>query len=88
MSEKSLRVSLNELNTVRVVCENKQGGQRCGAVIETSLAKLGNVHRCPLCNQALFSDGVSPLNVLANVVRELVQEKEHAHVEFVLPDRD
>jgi hypothetical protein len=52
MSEKFLRIFLDELETIRIVCQNG----KCGAVIElktSNLGKLTNFINCPLCRTSI-----------------------------------
>lgn len=85
MSEKILRIFLDELDTVRIVCQHAN----CGGIIEYPLerlrAKFQNVNECPLCKEDFGGRG-SPLYALAEAIENLKFVSKRVKVEFVLDD--
>ncbi len=88
MSEKLLRILLDELETVRVVCQSPT----CGAIVEVSLEALAKTfaeRKCRVCNAEfdLTPTGVSSLAALARAIQACRNAKECYRVQFVIPDK-
>ena len=89
MSEEILKVFLDDLKTIRFVC------QSCKNVIEaevTSLQSLFQDNKCPLCNETFDRSGGTappghsptyrPLHELAKAFRYLESVKHAVQIEF------
>ena len=85
MSKKMLRVSLDDLKTVRVSCLKCKRG-----VIEVPIDRLdAALHngRCRLCDtQLLPQSGPEPLNSLKLALQELAAKAKDLAVEFEIPE--
>jgi hypothetical protein len=91
MSERVLRVFLDELMIARVICQHKRdSGHVCGTVIEVPLESLGKVQACPTCNNELQGEMASErhLTELALALGRAKSQIKRAKVEFVIPDPD
>gem|GEM_PF-5282758 len=84
MGEHVLRIGLNELTTVRIICGKKD----CGGVIELpteTLEKLRNdATRCPVCGSTLAA-GCGPEQVFVNLassIRSATLMDDHFRIEF------
>lgn len=90
MSEKILKFLLDELKTVRLVCQ----ATGCGAAIEFSCEHLQQTPtKCPVCG-AHFFDVASDkpqrdyIKNLLLALHHLEFVRERVKIEFVMPDRD
>lgn len=85
MSEKILRLLLDELTTVRLLCQNKG----CGGVVEYPLERLRGkfqfANACPLCGTEFGGSG-SPIYDLAAAIDRVKDMGERVKVEFILAD--
>ena len=83
MTETTLKVRLDELTTVRIVC----GRQNCGGVIEVPTSKLVGMQwdvKCPVCSKPFLGES-PPESVLADLGKVLDRFSQHAFkVEFPL----
>ena len=89
MSERVLRVMLEELVTARVICQHKRDdGTLCGTVVEVPLASLGKVQSCPTCHNALQGamENERHLSELALALGRVKSQTKHAKVEFIIPE--
>lgn len=87
MSERILRFFLDELKTVRLVCQN----ETCKGVVEMKIGPMMTVpHICPVCNSELYdSKTAGQVNLLESLLRtfpRVADLKGRVKVEFVLPD--
>jgi hypothetical protein len=86
MSEHLIRLFLNELRVVRIICNG------CKTVIETDMAKLESLTapiKCPGCPAFLGQQtgGQSnPLLTFAQSVSRLGRMKDNFQVEFAIPE--
>jgi hypothetical protein len=86
MSEKFLRIFLDELETIRIVCRN----ENCGAVIElktSNLGKLMNSINCPLCRTTI-QGADNHFAALASALEGLKLMGDKACIQFVIPAKD
>lgn len=89
MPETILKIMLEELKTVRLVCQ----ADSCGAVIEFGIEKLASAPtKCPVC-AAEFHDPTSDkqkgyLSELFTALHHLEFVRGRVKVQFVLPQRD
>jgi CRISPR/Cas system-associated protein Csm6 len=93
MSESVLKILLEELTTIQVVCltKNLADGSVCNTVIEVSLEQLEKVDasasqvRCPICNAVLHASHFGGLGELARSISKMVKRKADIGVRFVIP---
>lgn len=89
MSEKLLKILLNELTLVRLKCTKKD----CGAVAEITVDQLATMKgcACPVCQTSYRS--IMPkgehdaLTMLGLGLQTLAKDMDRFQVEFVIPDR-
>jgi hypothetical protein len=84
MSELVTKIDLDDLNTIRVICQNKD----CGAIIEGGLDRIHRLlaqSHCPMCSTS-FKQGIdSPINQLAHAITTLSNMGDRVCIEFVVP---
>ncbi len=95
MSQKMLRIPLEDLTTVRVKCKGKiqrEGKSEldCPMVYEVAIDQLGNAFpndQCPRCNQSYWNKSAmtNPLASLSNAVQGLQSIHKQLEIEFDLP---
>jgi hypothetical protein len=96
MSERLIRFSITELETVRICCKGKHSsGQRCSAVFEFPIKDLDSAFQgslapaCPFCNtdfHLMAADGVatSPFLLLSRLAKVADALKTKTDLQFVI----
>jgi hypothetical protein len=95
MSEKVLKIPLEDLETLRITCKGKE----CGVTIEVPLQHVGallgkgGVYNCHNCNAPFYSQRKTtetnrPFDSLAETISILKGMNEKVKVEFVLKVKD
>jgi len=84
MSERLFKINLDELETIRLVCQVNQ----CGGVAELSLGQLAakTSPTCPACGGSFINDHRLPHQALAKAIEQIRGQNASVRVEFVLPD--
>ena len=83
MTEHIQRIALNELNRIRITCEN------CKVVVEIDLKEVENTFsdtKCKHCDRLIVKNegGVSNLEKFASYAIKVMEDK-NASVDFVIP---
>ena len=86
VTETVTRIPLQDLQTMRVKCNNP----KCGKLVEASLATMTKAFpqgRCAFCHEILFDEmsGGDPFQKLVDAVDLLAKLQSRFAVEFVLP---
>lgn len=86
MSERLIRIMLDELQTVRLVCQ----ASKCSGVAEISVSQLATKAdpKCPACGASLVNDSRLPHQTLAQAIEQIRGQSASVRFEFVLPDTD
>ncbi|HLK60045.1 MAG TPA: hypothetical protein VKU00_26025 [Chthonomonadaceae bacterium] len=85
MSEQLLKVLLEEIKSVRVIC------QKCHTIVELPIEAIGEKfasQQCPFCKNSFTVAGVvppDPFHTLALALQSLQKISSQVKIEFVVP---
>jgi hypothetical protein len=99
MRENILKILLDELRTLRLLCQGEKQGAKCGAVFEFHIDRLGDAFRpaeggppsfaCPFCKTSFHPSSFQQLDPISALVKAIndMRAVRRVNVEFVLPAR-